>query len=121
MSTVTVPSLTTDASCAIPVQPVSRTPPVLVPVNSTVPGHAHWQVPLHRIPVAAFGHWLPGGSQSSPAVTMLLPQNGVCVGPGVGVCVLVAVGVGVAVLVGVGAGVAVFVGVGVGPVQVDES
>src|SRR6476661_6540531 len=97
MSTVVNPSLITGASCAIPVQPVSRTPPVLVPVNSTAPGHAHLQVALQRMPVAAFGHWLPGGSQFSPASIMPLPQtgpDGVEVTVGVGVAVRVAVTVG---------------------------
>src|SRR5947209_3243884 len=100
MSTVMVASLTTVMSWTMPVQPVSSTPPVLVPVNSSVFGHAHWQVASHKIPLAAFGHCDPGGSQSSPLSTIPLLQTA---GP-LGVLVGVVVGVRVAdgVCVGVG-------------------
>src|SRR6185369_1723400 len=88
--TVTAPLVMIGARCAMPVQPVSRmlAGSVASPVKVMMVGQSHVHERLHVKPGPAFGHCDPGGSQNSPASTVLLPQSsplpGVLVGTGVG-------------------------------------
>src|SRR5690349_12844167 len=95
-------------SWPLPVQPVSSTPFVDVPVNLTNAGQAHVQLlQVKSVPVFEAAEHVPLvpalRSQSSPGSTTPLPQRetGVDVAVGVGDAVRVAVAVPVAVTVGV--------------------